>query len=234
LDSALEDLSRICVYEERLSVFRHDLRNRLGSIRNGAFYLQRKSEKSELWESDPRFPRFFGLIEEEICNAESLVTDQASTAELMPRPLEAQMLEVGVRRALEEIPIPSGVALETHYEQSAATPLWSVEVALLVRCLVSNALEAMEATGQDKGPASGTLCIRTWSRDDQAWLSVEDSGPGIALEATGRALQPFRSDKPGHEGIGLNVVRRIVQRYEGELEMREADGGGLAVDLSFS
>jgi signal transduction histidine kinase len=226
LDAEVEELARISVYEERLSVFRHDLRNRLGSIRNGAFYLKRKSEKSELWEGDPRFPRFFGLIEEEICAAETLLAEQASTDELMRRKLEPQMLEVGVVRGLEGIALPPGVSLETDYAQVEAKPLWSVEIALLVRCLVTNALEAMDA-------APGTLRIRSGSRGGRAWLAVEDAGPGIPPEVANAALQPFRTEKPGHEGVGLNVVRRIVQRYDGSLEMRGSELGGLAVELGF-
>jgi signal transduction histidine kinase len=226
VDAEIEDLARISVFEERLSVLRHDLRNRLSGIRNGAFYLRRRSEKSPLWEEDPRFPKFFDLIESEIEAAEKLLADQASTAELVCRRLEPQLLEKGVRRGLAATEIPAGLALQTDFSQVDPTPVWDLEIALLTVCLASNAVEAMA------GCDAPHLRITTGSHDGRARLRVEDTGPGIAREAMAGAMQAFRSEKPGHAGVGLNVARRIVQRYGGEMELQASEGGGLAVDVA--
>ena len=226
MDRELEELARLSLLEERLSVLRHDLANRLNSIRNGAFYLKRKSERTNLWVEDPRFPLFFDLIEKEIVSGTKLL-DQASAADLMLRRFEPQMLEVGVKRGLEQVRIPATVALETDFGQCVPKPLWDVEVALLTRCLVENAVEAVE------GAHGARIRLRTRSEGEGAWLTVEDSGPGIPAEAMASAMQPFRSEKPGHRGIGLNIARRIVRRYEGNLELHESEGGGLAVEAHF-
>lgn len=226
MDAEIEELARICVFEERLSVLRHDLRNRLSGIRNGAFYLRRRSEKSPLWEEDPRFPRFFGLIENEIQAAETQLAEQASTAELLSRVPAPQLLEAGVRRGLAAAAIPAGLPVEAEFAQTDPTRVWEPEIALLTRCLAANAVEAMA------GCADPHLRVRTRSEDGRARLHVADAGPGIPASATAGALQPFRSDKPGHAGVGLNVVRRIVQRYGGEMELGEAEDGGLAVEIA--
>ena len=225
MDHELEGLARLSQLEEQLAVLRHDLRNRLGSIRNGTYYLKRKIEKTELWETDERFPRFFGLIDQEIANGEELLSSQASVETILPRALEPQLLEVGVARGIQQVRVPAFVTLEVDYAQEKATPVWSVEIALLTRCLVENAVEAVEASERR------TIRVETRSRDDRAWLSVEDTGPGIPEDAIAAALQPFRSEKPQHRGIGLNIARRIVQRYRGGLAFREPRGGGLRVDV---
>ena len=56
------------VAEESLSVIRHDLRNKLGSIRNAAFYVRRKLDKiaPEVAIKDPRVPEFLAMIATEI------------------------------------------------------------------------------------------------------------------------------------------------------------------------
>src|SRR4051794_38903019 len=76
------------VVEESLSVIRHDLRNKLGSIRNAAFYVGRKLQKAapELAAADPRVPEFLSMIGREITSAEE------GMATRLPAPDGAEVL----------------------------------------------------------------------------------------------------------------------------------------------
>jgi two-component system sensor histidine kinase PhoQ len=65
-------------------------------------------------------------------------------------------------------------------------------------------------------------------------LHVMDDGPGIEVEQVERLLQRgVRADQTtaGH-GIGLSIVRSIVQAYKGELNIRKSDLGGCEVALT--
>lgn len=64
------------IAEEVASAVRHDVRNKLGAIRNAAFYLGKKCQGSELWAADPRFPAFFKLIEDQLAEAERILTER--------------------------------------------------------------------------------------------------------------------------------------------------------------
>lgn len=66
-------------------------------------------------------------------------------------------------------------------------------------------------------------------------LSVEDDGPGIAPAQAKNILQRgVRADEvvPGH-GIGLAIVRDIVEAYEGKVEAGQSSLGGAAITLDF-
>ncbi len=133
IDAEVEELARLSLLEEELSVLRHDLRNRLNGIRNGAFYIRRKSESTPLWESDQRIGTFFDLIEDEIGKGEAALAAQASIDHILPRQLESGLLEVGVMRGLDALDVPGHVTLETDFDQAEPTPVWAAEVALLAR-----------------------------------------------------------------------------------------------------
>ena len=69
-------------------------------------------------------------------------------------------------------------------------------------------------------------------------LQVRDHGPGIADEQRSRALEAFAQIDParatgGSCGLGLAIVRRIVSSCGGEVALADAQGGGLAVAMSF-
>lgn len=66
-------------HEARTAALRHVLRNRLSAIRNAVFYLRRKSEGSELWESEKRIETFFDLIDDELELCTQHITEELTT-----------------------------------------------------------------------------------------------------------------------------------------------------------
>jgi signal transduction histidine kinase len=84
--------------------------------------------------------------------------------------------------------------------------------------LIKNALEAM--------PAGGKLNVATESAGGHVVISVADTGAGIPPEQIGRIFDPYRSTKPDGSGLGLMVVRRIVQEHGGALDVDSAVGKG--------
>lgn len=71
---------------------------------------------------------------------------------------------------------------------------------------------------------------------DRVFLLIADDGPGIAPEQRAKILQRgVRADEavPGH-GIGLAVVRDIVDAYAGELVIGVSDWGGAALRIEFA
>lgn len=81
--------------------------------------------------------------------------------------------------------------------------------------------------------ADALVVVEARADDGEAVLEVRDDGPGIPAEARARALEPFarldasRSRKTGGMGLGLAIVRRIVEGHGGTIELGEASEGGL-------
>jgi len=87
--------------------------------------------------------------------------------------------------------------------------------------LVQNAIEASpEAGGR----------VRVSGHGDDRWLelAVRDNGPGIAAEVLPRLFTPFLTTKgPGKGvGLGLTIVRRVVQSMGGTIQAANPPGGG--------
>lgn len=68
-----------------------------------------------------------------------------------------------------------------------------------------------------------------------AWVHVRDHGPGIPAEAVERVTLPFQRGSDvadGGVGIGLALVRALVERSGGALSIGEAKGGGALISFS--
>ncbi len=82
-------------------------------------------------------------------------------------------------------------------------------------------------------PRGGTVTISVESRKDQARLVVADSGPGIDPEFLPRIFDRFTQEdasttrSAGGLGVGLSLVRELVQLHGGEIEARNRDRGAV-------
>ena len=84
--------------------------------------------------------------------------------------------------------------------------------------LVLNAMEAM--------PAGGKLYLETGVRKNNAEVTIEDTGPGVAEAQREHIFEPFVSTKQGGTGLGLAVSYGIISAHGGSLELVQGRGRG--------
>ncbi len=88
-------------------------------------------------------------------------------------------------------------------------------------------------------PAGGSVEVRVSMTDDNAVLTVADTGIGIAEEDRTRVFERFfrgtgaRVMSPDGSGLGLPIARWIAQAHHAALELAPRDGGGTVVTVTF-
>gem|GEM_PF-1621834 len=88
--------------------------------------------------------------------------------------------------------------------------------------LIRNAREAIELT---PSPAAGEIQVELRSSGQRLIASVTDNGPGIAPELRERIFEPFFTTKgDAGTGLGLGLVRRLVEVYDGQLSLSSEPG----------
>jgi signal transduction histidine kinase len=84
--------------------------------------------------------------------------------------------------------------------------------------VIDNALDAVAASGHVDVTATREL--------DRVVVRIVDDGPGIPVEIQGRIFDPFFTTKKVGEGtgLGLDIVRRLVKRHDGEIDVLSRPG----------
>jgi signal transduction histidine kinase len=91
--------------------------------------------------------------------------------------------------------------------------------------LIHNALQAM--------PEGGSLTVRSRLVNAKLELSFADTGRGIPAADLPRVHLPFFTTKHRGSGLGLSIVKKIVEAHGGSLELTSEEGKGARIAVQF-
>jgi PAS domain S-box-containing protein len=89
--------------------------------------------------------------------------------------------------------------------------------------LIKNSIEAM--------PEGGDIIVRTAMAADRVTVEVADTGPGIPLDVRDKVFSPFFSTKGKGSGLGLAMIRKIMDDIGGDVTLSSVEGQGASVTL---
>ncbi|MEN9868234.1 MAG: hypothetical protein RL748_3824, partial [Pseudomonadota bacterium] len=116
--------------------------------------------------------------------------------------------------------IKQGITLVRHIEKIPPLLCYADELNQVWTNLIHNALQAMNH--------QGTLTIALARLDNEAVVAVGDTGCGIPPEIRDKIFEAFFTTKPAGEGsgLGLDIVKKIVQQHQGKIEVQSEVGVG--------
>ena len=117
---------------------------------------------------------------------------------------------------------------------SIVMELESVPEVQLDRTLMEQALVNVLKNAIEAADHHGVVVIRTGCDGRQAFLQIEDSGPGLAPEVRAHLFTPFFSTKESGQGIGLTLVQEILTRHGFAFTLDGPEGGPTRFTIWFS
>lgn len=117
-----------------------------------------------------------------------------------------------------------GIDVELDVPHNLWVELDSILMRDAFRKLIDNAIEAM--------PLGGTLTITSLIGRSGLEIEFADSGVGVSDELKERLFEPFATTKHDHAGLGLSMVRDIVESHQGVISVDDCPDGGTAMTLS--
>ncbi|WDY55592.1 ATP-binding protein [Pseudomonas sp. PSKL.D1] len=203
------------------SAVAHSLRNPLASIRSSA-------ELAQAFDEGPAQRNINDIINQ--VDRMSLWIRQLLQS---LRPLNDEAVAVDLHQALQEslqtfaVPLArSGVVLDLQPLPAVQVLGQPVLLGQIFTSLIANALESMEQGGR--------LRVEVVKHDRRSLtLRLSDTGKGMNEQQQRLAFRPFFSTKQGGLGVGLVLVRRIMERFGGSVRLSSSEGYGTRVSLNF-
>jgi signal transduction histidine kinase len=225
LKGTMEKMAR----QERLSVLgqmagtvSHELRNPLATIGTSLHTLRQTSESKGFG-----IERMLDRIERSIERCNGIVADLLDYARVRELSREATALDRFLGEVLDEHTLPDSVVLERDLGAGVDAMLDRERFRRVMINLLDNAAQAM--TGQGWTAPDGrapTLTVRAEVAGPHIRVSVADNGPGIKAELLARIFEPLFTTKSRGVGLGLPLVRQIVEQHGGTIDVESRVGAG--------
>ena len=224
LKSAQEELikkERLAAMGQMASVVSHEIRNPLAVMNNSIYFIKTKLSNNP----DPKILKHISIIESEIRQANSIIDEILSfarTRELKPK---VTVLNSYLDDLLSTYPFPPHIILEKYFSPNQiVVNIDQDEMNQVIRNLIKNAIEVM--------PEKGKIIIRTDITPQKlAKIEVEDTGPGIPKDVLEKLFTPFFTTKARGTGLGLAVVKKVIERHKGKVEVISEVGKGTCFKL---
>ena len=200
----------------------HEIKNPLTPIQLSAERLEAKLADRLEGPARDTLTRATATIVGQVAAMKSLVDAFAQYARLPSPRIERVDLNALTREVMHLY--EGGIPLEL--ELSPGLPPVAGDPSLLRQVLVNLMKNAQEALHDRESPK---IRVDTLLEGERIALGVEDNGPGFPEELKNRMFEPYATTKPRGTGLGLPVVKKIIEEHHGEIEVRNLEGGGARI-----
>ncbi len=200
----------------------HEIKNPLTPIQLSAERLEAKLADRLEGPARDTLTRATATIVGQVAAMKSLVDAFAQYARLPSPRIERVDLNALTREVMHLY--EGGIPLEL--DLAPELPPVAGDPSLLRQVLVNLMKNAQEALHDRESPK---IHVETRLEEERIALAVEDNGPGFPEELKHRMFEPYATTKPRGTGLGLPVVKKIIEEHHGAIEVRNLDGGGARI-----
>ena len=209
---------RLAALGELAAIVAHEIRNPLGAVFNAVGAIRHQAKHA----NDVRLETLLAILEEEATRMNDIVGDLLDFARPVSAALRPEQIEPIVTEAVDAAANEAMGPVAVERDVEVSLPAVPVDGRLLRQAILNVALNAVQALG----PRGGKLTLRMKHDEGAVRIEIADTGPGIPSEHQHRVFEPFFTTRASGTGLGLTVVKRIVDVHHGETALRTAPGAG--------
>jgi signal transduction histidine kinase len=230
-DDRTKVAEHLAVIGQTAAMVGHDIRNPLQAIVSELFL--EKQEVDDLPDSSAKknITDSIKAIEDNIFYINKIVSDLQDFAKPIPASGEKEAVDINVVIAdvLSIVPIPGNMQVTIYVENGF--PIIYSSYQTLKRALINLVQNAVQAM-----PNGGNLTILASIKQKKVEIIVGDTGGGIPEEVQRNLFRPLFTTKSKGQGLGLAVVKRLVEAQGGEVsfDSKKGEGARFIIELPLS
>ncbi len=129
-----------------------------------------------------------------------------------------------IRETIATINVPDNIHQSFIAETRLAIKSDQTYLRRSITNLVNNAIQAM--------PNGGKLEVSCFGKGNSVFVTVSDTGVGIAEQVKAKLFTPMVTTKSKGQGLGLAVVKRFVEALDGTISFESEEGKGTKFTIS--
>ncbi|KKM91255.1 hypothetical protein LCGC14_1230410, partial [marine sediment metagenome] len=197
----------------------HELRNPLGVISNSVYFLNQKMKKKE-----EKVEKHLKILQKEVDKANKFISNLLDFIRIRTPNFKEGDLNKTIENVANEMIFPENIILERYLDDKLPSINFDFsQIKQVFHNLFLNAIQAM--------PEGGILEITTSSRENFIEIRIKDSGIGISEEDLDNIFEPLYTTKVIGIGLGLTIVKDLVEKHGGIIQVKRNSRGGTIFTL---
>lgn len=214
MSGELEKLNKEIIMSERLSSIgnlssrmAHDLRNPLSVIKNSMEILNLRLNDN----MDERVNHQLAMVGRAVSRMSHQIEDVLDFVNIAELKVQSSSIITILESAVLSTDIPKSVTI--NLPKNSATALCDpFRLEVVFSNLLKNASQAVKDSGE--------ITIRIIDKNDDVFVEIEDSGPGILETNMEQIFEPLFTTKQTGTGLGLASCKSIIEKHGGTLSVR--------------
>ncbi len=205
----LHEAESLAAIGKTASCLAHDMKTPLVAI--GGFSRSLKSN----FKGDKKDYEKLDIIIQEVQRLENMVREMLDFSRPLELHASTQDIQPVIKESLEVVrDLAEEKKVELQVQSAQGLPPCSFEAMRIKQVLINLLSNAVEAS-----PEGGIVSVATFQKGKRLFLEVSDQGCGIPSHKKGEVFLPFFSTKKGGTGLGLTIVKKIVEAHRGRVEI---------------
>ena len=234
----LEAAQKELVSKEKLAVMgtlsamvSHEIRNPLGTIRNTVFNIKQLISKDN-YQLEPELDR----IERNVVRCDHIIEELLDFTRLQEKSFDPVNVDLWLINLLDEQLVPKEITVTTSLTSHAVVYIDSESFRRAVNNVIQNGIQAMTKAKPDKKIEQSNqkdmrLTVESRVHQDRVELVITDRGEGIPQGNLEKIYEPLYSTKSFGVGLGLPIVKGIMEQHLGGINIESQVGIGTKVTL---
>ncbi len=221
---------RLALLGELSAKVSHELRNPLGTVRTGLFTVEKLIQKGD-FNVEPTLE----IIERNILRCNLIIDDLLDFANPNIKKTENIEIDSWLYELLGEVNFPDGVKIDGNFLSNAVVEIDRERFRRVVLNVLENAFHALsEKKNHDifnQKEKIDQIIIKTLRKENQVEIYFIDNGIGIASTDLEKIFTPLFSTKSFGVGLGLSIIKEIMQEHNGGVEIESQPEQNTTVKL---
>ena len=221
LEEQLRRAERLSSLGEMAAGISHEIRNPLGIIRSSADLLKKKMAGIDPTNTIPN------VIVEETGRLNNIITDFINYAKPKNPTLKPSHIDEVIEKNLNFLDAPmseKGYRVITDFENDL--PVVMADSDMLYQAFLNILINAMQAM-----PGGGEIRVNVRSNENGISIIFDDDGEGIPEDVVERIWEPFFTTKEKGSGLGLGIVKNIIEAHGGDIHVNNKTERGVRVTI---
>ncbi len=229
--SQLRDVQSELVQKERLAALgqlaatvSHEIRNPLGTIRNAVYTIDESLAREEL----VNVRKLAELAQRNIDRCDRIINEMLDFTRKRELIVSSYNFDNWLQSVVLELDVPEGVVIRKNLGCDREVTFDSELIRRVIINIMSNAFHSF--MNYDAGRKIVNLTTKV--RESMVEVSVADNGSGISPENLKKIFEPLFSTKGFGVGLGMAIVKNIVEDHGGEISVSSEAGEGTTVTFT--